>query len=192
MRRHGGLKSYGLTCQAAERAWPSISPQSGPSTQARHFGDTGTLTHTSDQRVKKDISEFNRGLSDLERVRIVSYRYNGLGGTVDNGVVYVGVVAQELEKVLPTMVTTEKTKLRETDAAPVDLKKVDTGTFTYLLVNSVKELAKQNKELLARQSKQDARLDALAEENEKLAAQNRALAALVGRRLGTRSVALAR
>jgi len=164
----------------------------GSLTVAQNISYGGTLTHTSDQRVKKDITDFNRGLSDLERVRVVSYKYNGLGGTADNGVVYMGVVAQEVEKVMPFMVTSEKTKLRESDAAPIDLKKVDTGSFTYLLINSVKELARQNKDLVARQSAQDAKLAALAEQNEKLAEQNRALAALIGRRLGTRSVALAR
>jgi hypothetical protein len=174
----------------------------GSITVAGNVNYGGALNHTSDQRVKKDIADFGRGLADLERVHVVSYRYNGLGGTTDDGQVYVGVVAQELEKVLPFMVSSEKMKLRESDAAPVDLKRVDTGSFTYLLVNAVKELARQNKELLAQNAEQDrklaklaevdAKLAALAERNEQLAQQNRALATLIGRRLGGRSVALAR
>ena len=42
-----------------------------------------------------------------------SYKYNGFGGTRDDNVELVGVVAQEIEKAIPFMVTSEKQKLRK-------------------------------------------------------------------------------
>ena len=71
----------------------------------------GSWTAASDARVKKDIRDLDRGLSDLMRVRPVRFRYNGLGGTADDGREYVGVVAQDLEKIFPEMVGAKKEKL---------------------------------------------------------------------------------
>jgi hypothetical protein len=107
----------------------------------------GPWLSSSDRRVKKDIVDYRPGLAEIERVHAVRYRYNGLGGTVDSGKEYVGVIAQELESVAPYMVNSAKKKLRATDTAPVDLKEVDPNAFTYMLINAVQELSQQNKEL---------------------------------------------
>lgn len=107
----------------------------------------GSWAATSDIRVKKDVADFTPGLSALEHVRPVRYKYNGLGGTNDNGQEYVGVIAQELERVLPFMVSAERKKLRESDRDTTDIKQVDPSAFTYVLINAVHELANQTREL---------------------------------------------
>ncbi len=107
----------------------------------------GSWTAFSDSRVKKDITDFAPGLSELERVRPVRFKYNGLGGTTDNGKEYVGVVAQELEKVLPFMVDSQPKKLHPSDTDVSEIKEVDPSAFTYTLINAVQELSKQNKEM---------------------------------------------
>jgi hypothetical protein len=99
----------------------------------------GSWSSSSDQRVKKDVKAFALGLSELQRIRPVTFRYNGFGGTTDNGKEYVGVIAQEVEKVLPTMVSARKAKLHPNDAQETDIKQVDPSEFTYLLINAVKE-----------------------------------------------------
>jgi hypothetical protein len=93
---------------------------------------------TSDQRTKKDVRAFEPGLTEILQVRPVRYRFNGLAGTRDDGTEYVGVIAQELEKVLPFMVTSRKGKLRK-DAQETVIKGVDPSAFTYALINAVKE-----------------------------------------------------
>jgi hypothetical protein len=93
----------------------------------------------SDSRVKKDVKDFERGIRELMRVRPVHFKYNGLGGTEDNGKEYVGVIAQELEQVLPGMISARKRKLNKTDAAETEIKTVDPSDFTYMLINAVKQ-----------------------------------------------------
>jgi hypothetical protein len=129
----------------------------------------GPWQSTSDRRVKKDVVEFRSGLAEVEQVRAVRFKYNGLAGTVNSDKEYVGVIAQEIEKVAPYMVSSRQKKLHPTDAAPVDLKEVDANAFTYMLVNAVQELSQQNKEM-ARQNK----------EMKKLLCQDHPTAALCG------------
>jgi hypothetical protein len=102
----------------------------------------GTWKDFSDERVKKDVKDFRQGLAELKRLRPVAYKFNGLAGTQDNGKEYVGVIAQELEKVLPAMVSSKKAKLHPSDADETDLKQVDSSNFTYILINSVQEQQK--------------------------------------------------
>ena len=112
-----------------------------------HKPGGGAWLATSDRRVKKEVAEFRTGLEAIEQVQPVRFKYNGLGGTENSNQEYVGVIAQDLEPVAPYMVSSEKKKLKPTDQALSDIKSVDPSAFTYLLVNAVKELSQQNKEL---------------------------------------------
>jgi len=99
----------------------------------------GSWQAFSDARLKKDVTPLRLGLAQLGKLRPVTFKYNGLGATTDDGHEYVGVIAQELEKIFPSMVTSRKGKLHSTDAADTDIKIVDPSAFTYVLINSVKE-----------------------------------------------------
>lgn len=129
------------------------------------FKTGSTWDVLSDERVKKDIVDFKRGLSDLEKIHVVKFKYNGLGGTKDTGKEYVGVVAQELEKVAPFMVSTVPAKLHLEDATATELKEVDPNAFIYMLINSAKELA-------AHDAEQGKKLAALEAQNQRIIAQN--------------------
>jgi hypothetical protein len=133
---------------------PAISSFSGSaSTGLAYFGNGGIIisssvaeksgggswTATSDARVKKNMTPFTAGLKELLQVKPITYQYNGLGGTTADGRTYVGVVAQELEKVLPEMVSSRKARFHIVDTKEVDIKRVDPSEFTYLLINAVKE-----------------------------------------------------
>jgi Chaperone of endosialidase len=107
----------------------------------------GPFSAPSDARIKKDVVELTQGLEELDQVRPVRFKYNGLGGTREDGKEYVGVIAQDLERTLPWMVGRQPRKLRPTDARPTDLAEVDPAAFTYLLINAVKELAAENRGL---------------------------------------------
>src|SRR5262249_50700988 len=145
----------------------------------------GMWLNSSDIRVKKDVADFDLGLDRLEKVHVVKFKYNGLGGITDTGREYVGVVAQELEKGVAFLVLDKPGKLRPTDEKDTNLKVVAPSAFTFLLVNSVRELSAQNRKLAAENARlaarfdqQDAKLAELAAQNKAILAQNAQLAAL--------------
>lgn len=113
----------------------------------------GSWAAVSDVRVKKDVKRFELGLAELEQVQPVTFKYNGLGGSTATDQQFVGVIAQELEKALPFMVSSEPKKLHPEDKQTTDVKQVDPSAFTYVLINAVQELSKQNK-VLAEQNQQ--------------------------------------
>jgi hypothetical protein len=120
----------------------------------------GSWAATSDVRVKKDVKDFRPGLAELKRIRPVSYKYNGLGKTQDDGNEFVGVIAQELEKVLPSMVTSHKGKLRPGDSKETDIEHVDPSAFTYVLINAFRNSKRSSsvKKLGSRSSSEAMRL----------------------------------
>ncbi|WP_413568707.1 tail fiber domain-containing protein [Bdellovibrio sp. HCB117] len=103
----------------------------------------GSWAATSDARLKTDIKDFNPGLEDLLKVHPVSFRYNGKGGTVDDGKHYIGVLAQELAPIAPYMIQKEKAKINKTDKEESEIYKVDPSAFTYMIINSIKELSQK-------------------------------------------------
>ncbi len=50
-----------------------------------------------------------------------------------------GVIAQELEKVLPDMIGTKLVKLRKDDKSNTAIKTLDPTNFTYVLIKAVQE-----------------------------------------------------
>jgi Chaperone of endosialidase len=107
----------------------------------------GSWSVYSDARIKKDVRDLHYGLAELEQVRPVTYKYNGLGEMPAGDTEYVGIVAQELERALPFMVTSQKKKMRPGDKELTDIKRVDPSAFTYLLINAVKQLSAENKQM---------------------------------------------
>ncbi|MEZ4875922.1 MAG: tail fiber domain-containing protein, partial [Flavobacteriaceae bacterium] len=115
----------------------------------------GFWTATSDARLKKNVQDFKMGLQQLLQVTPVTYQYNDLSG-FDTQKTYTGVIAQELQKVIPDMVGTF-----EKDGN--HYLNVDGSAFTYLLINSVKELAQKKDDLEADVKKLKDRLSKLEE-----------------------------
>ena len=100
---------------------------------------TGTTwSNPSDQRLKSNISDYPKGTAELMQVRVREWEYNGKGGTVA-GTKGLGVVADEIESVLPNTVNTYSAKLNEGDETETDIKKFDATEITWLLVNTCKE-----------------------------------------------------
>jgi hypothetical protein len=162
----GGNGVWGNTSSTTNAAVVGIAPSGGyafygtgnlyitGSTAWKAGG--GSWAPTSDRRVKKDVKDFNQGLVELLKVQPVRFHYNGLGGTPDDGKEFVGVIAQDLEKILPSMVASRMGKLHPTDTEDTAIKHVDPSEFTYLLINAVKE---QQKVI----ERQEARIEALEE-----------------------------
>lgn len=104
----------------------------------------GTWIAASDRRLKTNIADYQKGLEHLKAIRPVSYHYNQLSG-FDTSREHVGLIAQEVQKVVPTMVQQNK----ETDYLAVD-----SNELTYMLINAVKELSTE--------------IEALKKQNQKL------------------------
>ncbi len=88
----------------------------------------GSWATLSDSRVKHDVTTFTDGLKVVNAIHPVNFQYNGLGRTSDNGRIYTGVIAQELQAIAPYMVD-----------ASGEFLTVDPSAFTYILLNAVKE-----------------------------------------------------
>ena len=76
----------------------------------------------------------------------VTFRYNGKAGHRDTGV-NVGVIAQDVQKVLPGTVKKFHAFLEAGDAEATELLEFNPHEVMFLLVNAVKELSAKIKEL---------------------------------------------
>jgi hypothetical protein len=72
-----------------------------------------------------------------------------------------GVVAQDVEKGAPELITTEHVKLHTDDAGATDIKRVNYTALPYITMNAVKELN-------AKVETQQKEIDALRQEVEAL------------------------
>ena len=93
------------------------------------------VTAFSDERLKSNIQTIESGLSKVEQLRGVTYVRDDIKG----GGQQLGVIAQEVEKILPQVVLTAKDEMKT--------KSVDYGRLTGVLIEAVKELSARVKEL---------------------------------------------
>jgi trimeric autotransporter adhesin len=102
-------------------------------------------TVISDDKTKKPetIKPYTGGLSLLKSLRPVTFQYNGEYGTPNDGEEYVGLVAQEVEKVAARMVKKAKVRKKADDAASTEdeILSVNTGELQYAIINALLELA---------------------------------------------------
>lgn len=104
------------------------------STKLYYNPSTGTLSATifnslSDEKLKKNIINISNGLEIIEKIDAVEFEW------VDSDQKSFGVIAQQLEKVVPDLVTTDKNKT------------VNYNGLIAFLIKSVQELSLKVKEL---------------------------------------------
>ena len=103
-------------------------------------GSSSSWIPTSDVRLKDNIQDYTKGLETLNQIKTRTWVYNGKGGSIE-GAEGLGVVADEIEQVLPSVIRTMLGKLNPEDTEKTNIKHVDPTELLYLLVNSVKELS---------------------------------------------------
>ncbi|HEV7781446.1 MAG TPA: tail fiber domain-containing protein [Chitinophagaceae bacterium] len=103
---------------------------------------TGTVGVFSDVRLKKNIQPFTDGLDVISKINPVSFNYNEHSPFITDKT-QIGIIAQELEKIAPYMVESNK------QGGFDDLKSVNNQAYIFLLINAVKEQQKQIDELKA-------------------------------------------
>jgi hypothetical protein len=113
---------------------------------------------SSDERLKSNIQKYDDGLAQLLKINPVKFHYNAESG-YNTEKEWVGVIAQDLQKVAPYMVG--KFNRRSDKKEFLD---VDNSAMTYMLINSVKELSKKN-------DAKDAEINALKSELEQIKAR---------------------
>jgi hypothetical protein len=107
----------------------------------------GLWTAISDARMKTDVRSYTGGLSSIVNLRPVTFRYTDDTG-YDTKPQHIGLIAQEAEKIMPEMVSTQKGTIdgRQVD----DLRSMDTTPLIFALVNAVKELKAEVDDLRSR------------------------------------------
>lgn len=99
----------------------------------------GSWATASDSRVKTVGDNYATGLSDLIQLEPKYYKYNGKAdGAPDDGVDYVGLIAQEAEVVIPSLVSKGTHEIDDVEVD--DFRMMDTSELQYALINAVKEL----------------------------------------------------
>ncbi len=106
----------------------------------------GNWKTTSDRRIKDNVAPFTDSLPVLRQIHPVSFIYNGKGGS-QKGSEGVGVIAQDVKGVIPYTVSTYKAKLNPEDAETTDLYNFDGSALTFVLINAVTDLDRENKTL---------------------------------------------
>jgi hypothetical protein len=109
-------------------------------------GNNSTLwSVTSDQRLKKNIVDNNNGLEIINQIQVRNFEYRlpeeiteiSKDQAIEKQGVQLGVIAQELQQILPECVKTESTGVMTVDA----------DNLTWYLINAVKELTARVKQL---------------------------------------------
>lgn len=111
-----------------------------------------TWANPSDIRLKDNVADYTKGLSELLKIRVCSWTYNGKGGTTA-GLQSIGVVADEIATVLPDTVREYQAKLNSDDETETAIKQFDASEVIWLLVKSAQELSAKNDALEARLAK---------------------------------------
>jgi len=97
-----------------------------------------TWSNPSDTRLKDNKKNYTKGLEELLQINVKTWEWNGKAGTTE-GTTGIGVIADEIEVLLPNTVDTYKAKLNIDDTEETDVKRFDATEITWLLLNSIKE-----------------------------------------------------
>lgn len=117
----------------------------------------GGTAITSDKRLKNNVVTFDLGLETVMQLNPVEYNYTGEFNTSTERS-FVGLVAQELQKVAPGFVSDHNHKIYDEEGVVVDEQtflKIHDSELKYILVNAIQ----QQQELIAAQAERIATLE---------------------------------
>lgn len=122
--------------------------QAGTNDKNEFYGEIryhSGITNASDSRSKEVTGDFNRGLNEILKMNTVLFkRREGFGNT---DFIQVGVIAQELEEIIPEAIKIDKNN------GINDFRFLNTDVILFTLVNAVKELSTKCNDLESRLSK---------------------------------------
>lgn len=107
----------------------------------------------SDLRLKMNIGEYSKGLKEVLAIKPKTWYFNEASG-LDKTQKHLSPIAQELQQIMPEMVSTYKGKLNGKEQ---ELLQVDASDMTWLLVKAIQEqqaiIEKLNQRILALENK---------------------------------------
>tara|TARA_B100000315_G_scaffold4698_1_gene4742 strand:- start:302 stop:916 length:615 start_codon:yes stop_codon:yes gene_type:complete len=114
-----------------------------------YTNDGSVSSLASDVRVKKNISDIEEGLEIVNKLRPVSFEYNGKDTFHnDDGRVYQGFIADEVKEVAPFYVTEGKGVIDGEEVE--DFKTLSTTRMIPMMMKAIQELSAKNEELTTR------------------------------------------
>ena len=116
-------------------------------------GAQGRQGATSDIRLKKDIRPYAGGVQTVLGVKPCIFKYNGLYDTTDDGVDKLGIIANELQGVIPLAVFGVQGKLRPEDEEVTDILHYDLTGLVMANTNAIKEVVATIDDILVRVGK---------------------------------------
>lgn len=148
----GGIESRGVIYAPKEgtiRLRPDNNDNGGANGYSFSFGADGRFTcisvnQTSDERVKFDKEPVSNALEKI--CSLTGYTF-GIQLTESESVRSAGIIAQELERVLPVAVSSGGTGTTQNGEVINDLKTVDYSAMSALYVEAMKELANRVKSI---------------------------------------------
>jgi len=127
----GGNTATSRTFEVVDYAWTTVLFNVGSNGNATL---SGTFTENSSLRYKENVETINNGLDKVLQMRGVTYDKK------DSGVKEIGVIAEEIYKVLPEVIL--KNEEGEVDS-------VSYGRITAVLIEAIKDLKKEIEDLKA-------------------------------------------
>lgn len=120
--------------------------QVGTSDVSRFFGPvqnaSSSVQFTSDIRVKENIVAFTRGLAEVDQMNTKRFNY-----IYNKGNTTTGLIAQELEAIIPEAVQQGNFELPDGSVSYSDFRMVDQTILFYTMLNAIKELSAKVKVL---------------------------------------------
>ena len=129
----------------------------------------------SDERLKQNIHPLTNSLEVIRRSNFVEFQYNNLSGRRTDKTYY-GIVAQEMQQVLPSTITQSVGRLRASDKQATEFLMFNPNDLIYSGLNAIKELDQENQDLKNKVAESAEKIVELEEK----AAQTEALEARVG------------
>ncbi len=117
---------------------PGYTLQLGTNSAAKPGSATWTIA--SDARLKTNITPYTDGLDVLNQINPVWFQYSGEAG-MPTGQKFVGVLAQDIQKIAPYMVGTWN--YQDNEGNKTNYLDYDANSLFYILVNSVKAQQQQ-------------------------------------------------
>jgi len=138
---NGGNYSFVIRGLASNGSAPAnLTSFSAAATSVYNGSNTTTWNTTSDKRIKKNIVDSNDGLNKISQIQVRNFEYrtpeeitdfeNAENIAIKNDGIQIGVIAQELQEVLPECVYEQKNGL-------LSLK---TDNLIWYAINAIKEL----------------------------------------------------
>ncbi|HWV33077.1 MAG TPA: tail fiber domain-containing protein [Dyadobacter sp.] len=145
------------------------------STDAAAKPGSPSWTVASDSRLKKNITDFKDGLDLLKQIKPVWFQYNSQAGIETGDKKFVGIIAQEMQKIAPYTIGTFTHQ--DSLGNKTEYLDYDANAVTYILINSVKEqqqIIEQKNAELKEMNAQVADLSKRLEQLERIVASNTA------------------